>query len=197
VKTMHSLLRLNLVCMHLGHHHSIVFVNDDPFDRVEMIMKQIKITDRLVFIDYSVFIDHETIDKIFVANFEKCHCIVFPCVKEGIHWDAFKSGMDTTEPVDQIALQFDTEIGQKVGESLYKVNSTNPKCWLLDTKPALKLIREKKGEALKLPAKNSEMFQRLIEKGVKIHAYTACRLVVTYPHECLSNILESAGVKSV
>jgi hypothetical protein len=122
---------------------------------------------------------------------------VFPCVKEGIHWDAFNKKIRTTEPCEQVALDFDTELGQKVGESLYKVKSTDPKCWIMDTKPVLKALRERKGEAIKLPAKNSEMFERLIEKGTKICAYTACRLTVTYPHECQSNILESAGVKAI
>ena len=194
---MHSLLRINLVCMHKNVHHNIIFVNDDPFEKVALIMKQIKIADRLVFIDYSVFVDLETIDKAFTAPFDKYNCLVFPCVKEGIHWDAFNKKIGTTEPCEQVALDFDTELGQKIGDSLYKVKSTEPKCWIMDTKPVLKAIRERKGEAIKLPAKNSEMFERLLEKGVKICAYTACRLTVTYPHECLSNILESAGVRAI
>jgi hypothetical protein len=172
-------------------------VNDDPFERAEMIMKQLKIAERLVLIDYSVFVDLETIDKMFVTSFDQYSCLVFPCVKEGIHWDVFKKQVDTTESSEQVALQFDTELGQKVSESIYKVKSTEPRCWIMDTKPVLRALRERKGEAIKLPAKNSEMFQRLLERGVKICAYTACRLTVTYPHECLSNILESAGIKTI
>ena len=194
---MHSLLRINLVCMHRNVRHNIMFVNDDPFEKVALIMKQIKIADRLVFIDYSVFVDLETIDKAFTAPFDKYNCLVFPCVKEGIQWDAFSKNMETTEPAEQVALEFDTVLGQKIGESLYKVKSTEPKCWIMETKAVLKAIRERKGEAIKLPAKNSEMFERLIEKGVKICAYTACKLTVTYPHECLSNILESAGIRTI
>ena len=197
VKTMHSLLRINLVCMYKGVYHNIIFVNDDPFEKAETIMKQLKVADRLVLIDYSVFVDLETIDKMFTASFEQCSCLIFPCVKEGIKWDVFRQKVDTTEPAEQVALEFDTVIGQKVGDSLYKVTSTDPKCWLMDTKPVLRALRERKGEAVKIPAKMSEMFDRLLARGVKICAYTACRLTVTYPHECLSNILESAGVKTV
>ena len=185
------------MCIHKRVHHNIIFVNDDPFDRVEMIMKQLKIAERLVLIDYSVFVDLETIDKMFTTPFDKYNCLVFPCVKEGINWDAFKKQIETTESSEQVALEFDTVLGQKVGESLYKVKSTEPKCWIMDTKPIIKAIRERKGEGIRLPAKNGEMFERLIEKGVKICAYTACRLTVTYPHECMSNILESAGIKTI
>lgn len=197
VKTMHSLLRINLVCLHKGVHHNIIFVNDDPFEKAEMIMKQLKIAERLVLIDYSVYVDLETIDKMFTASFDQFNCLVFPCVKDGIHWDAFNKKIETTEPIDQVALEFDTVLGQKIGESLYKVKSSEPKCWIMDTKPVIRALRERKDNTIKIPAKTSEMFDRLLEKGVKICAYTACKLTVTYPHECLSNILESAGVKTV
>lgn len=184
------------MCLHRGVQHNIIFVNDDPFQRVELIMKQLKNSERLAFIDYSVYVDNDTIDKMFVTQFDQFSCLVFPCVTEGIKWDAFKTNLNTTEPSSQIALDFDTTLGQKIGESLYRVQTTEPKCWIMDTKPIIKALRDRKGEGIKLPAKNVEMFQRLAEKGVKICAYTACRLTVTYPHECLSNILESAGVKA-
>ena len=197
VKTLHSLLRINLVCVHKGFRHNIIFINDDPFEKAEAIMKQLKVSERLALIDYSVYVDIDTVDKMFTTQFDQFSCLVFPCVKEGIHWDVFKKTIDTTEPAEQVALDFDTTLGQKIGESLYRVMSTEPRCWVMDTKPVLKALRERKGESIKLPAKNSEMFIRLLEKGVKICAYTACRLTVTYPHECLSNILESAGVKAI
>ena len=184
------------MCLHRGVQHNIIFVNDDPFQRVELIMKQLKNSERLAFIDYSVYVDNDTIDKMFVTQFDQFSCLVFPCVTEGIKWDAFKTNLNTTEPSSQIALDFDTTLGQKIGDSLYRVQATEPKCWIMDTKPIIKALRDRKGEGIKLPAKNVEMFQRLTEKGVKICAYTACRLTVTYPHECLSNILESAGVKA-
>ena len=197
VKTLHSLLRLNLICMHHGHHHNIVFVADDPFERSATILKHVKSSDRILFIDYSIFIDPATCEKAF-AKFDKFDGYIFPCVKEGVDWEAFKrkSAKGTTEPIEQLALEFDTTIGQKVAESTYKVSKADPKCWVLDCKPIVKNLRDKKGEGLKLPARNSEIFDRLIEKGLKIYAWTASRLTVTYPHECLSNILESAGVRT-
>ena len=40
------------------------------------------------------------------------------------------------------------------------------------------------------------MFKKFQEAGVKIHAYTKAKLVMTYSHECISNILGASGVKS-
>ena len=40
------------------------------------------------------------------------------------------------------------------------------------------------------------MFTKFKEAGIKIHAYTASKLVMTYSHECVSNILNAAGVKT-
>jgi len=41
-----------------------------------------------------------------------------------------------------------------------------------------------------------KMFDKLKEQGVKIYAFTASKLTMTYPHECISNILGAAGVKT-
>ena len=40
------------------------------------------------------------------------------------------------------------------------------------------------------------MFSKFKESGVKIHAYTKAKLIMTYSHECVSNILGASGVKS-
>jgi len=120
-------------------------------------------------------------------------------VRDGINWDMFreKACSGTSEPVEQCGLEFDTELGQKIGESMYWVNKTDPKAWVMETKHVNKILKGRKnGDAIRLPPRNVEMFDKLIALGVKICAWTAARLVVTYPHECLSNILESAGVKT-
>ena len=197
VKTLHSLLRINLLCFKNGFHHNINFVNDDPFERTEVILKHMKTADRILFIDYSIYIDHGSLDKIF-SKFENFHMCVFPCVKEGINWESFKkrARSDTSEPVEQIGLDFDTTVAQKFGDSMYWVQTTNPRCWIMDTKPVTKLLKGRKGEQITLPSKNTELFKKFQTAGVKICAWTAARLTITYQHECLSNILESAGVKT-
>lgn len=194
VKTLHSLLRLNLCCMHKGTVQNIVFVNDDPFEKAELIMKHLKTADRIIVIDYSVYVDNDSIEKMFM-NFDGFNCLVFPCVKEGINWEKFKTNK-TDEPCSQVALEFDTQLGQKIGDSIYRVTSTEPRCWVADCKYIIKALKERKGESIKIPAKTADIFKRFIERGVKICAYTASRITITYPHECLSNILESAGVKT-
>jgi hypothetical protein len=39
------------------------------------------------------------------------------------------------------------------------------------------------------------MFQKFLQQGVRIYAFTAAKLTQTYTHECISNILNAAGVK--
>ena len=41
----------------------------------------------------------------------------------------------------------------------------------------------------------AKMFEKLIEQGVRVYAFSASKLTMTYTHECLSNILNAAGVK--
>jgi hypothetical protein len=43
---------------------------------------------------------------------------------------------------------------------------------------------------------NTKYFKQAIEKNVKIYAFTAAKLVITYTHECISSILNAAGVKT-
>jgi hypothetical protein len=40
------------------------------------------------------------------------------------------------------------------------------------------------------------MFTKFKELGVKINAFTASKLTMTYTHECVSNLLNAAGVKA-
>jgi predicted peroxiredoxin len=60
------------------------------------------------------------------------------------------------------------------------------------SKNVMKNAKDKKGN-FNLHVK---MFDKLKEQGVKIYAFTASKLTMTYPHECISNILGAAGVKT-
>ena len=40
------------------------------------------------------------------------------------------------------------------------------------------------------------MFSKFKEKGIRICAFTAAKLIHTYNHECISNILNAAGVSA-
>lgn len=194
VKTLHVMLRFNVMCMERGHSHEITYVDDDAHKKAEAIMRAIKgNSDKILFIDFGVHINHEAMAQIF----EKNACVVFPGPVEGINWGMFKDKVlaGTKEPIGQAGLEFDTVIGKKVGDGLYTVKSTNPKTWVMSTGAVYKALKQKKGQGIYIPTKISELFEKLVERDLKILAFTKATVTVTYPHECVSNILQAAGVK--
>ena len=193
VKTLHTMLRLNILCLQNQVQHEISYVNDDAHAKNDVIKRKMKDCDKLFFIDFGVHVDEGSLLKIF----ENHDCLVFPAAREGINWDMFRTKIldDVDEPVEQIGLDFDTEIGPKVVDDIYKVKNTEPKSWVIKGPLMHKHLKNKKSPGITLPLKFSEMFDKLITNGMKVYAYTGARLTVTYPHECLSNILEAAGVR--
>ena len=65
-----------------------------------------------------------------------------------------------------------------------------------DDKNVMKNLKDKKNGSFKIHPRMKTMFLKLQESGVKIHAYIGAKLTMTYSHECISNILNAAGVKS-
>ena len=65
VKTLHTILRMNIRCIQYSHQNEILYVNDDPFEKVDMIMQCLKKCDRLLFIDFGVNVDDGSIKQIF------------------------------------------------------------------------------------------------------------------------------------
>ena len=193
VKTLHTILRLNIECIQQNISNEIAFVDDDPFKKAETVQKYLKTHERIFFIDFGINADDESIKKV-IGNFDGYGILVFPGVKEGIDWPLFKSKIksETNEPISQMGLHFDTTVGNKISENIYNVTSTEARCWVMNTKNVTKNIKDKKGN-LKISPK---MFEKFKEQNVKICAFTAAKLTMTYPHECISNILNAAGVKS-
>jgi len=105
-----------------------------------------------------------------------------------------KIAADSQEPVSQMGLEFDTKVGKSIGENLHIVTETDPKCWAIDTKAVLRAVKGEKGQGITISAKVSEMFKKFLDCGVKMYAFTDACLTVTYTHECIGNILETAGV---
>ena len=193
VKTLHTILKLNIHCLQNNVQNEIVYVNDDPFEKIEMIQKCLSKCDRLFFIDFGIGVDDASVKQIFESH-EGLGVLVFPGVKEGIDWGLFKHKVreGSSEPVSQMGLNFDTEVGREVSKDIYTVTSTQAKSWVMFSKNVMKNAKDKKGN-FNLHVK---MFDKLKEQGVKIYAFTASKLTMTYPHECISNILGAAGVKS-
>ena len=193
VKTLHTILKLNILCIQNNVQNEILYVNDDPFDKVDTIQKYLPGCDRLFFIDFGISVDEESVKQIF-ANHEGVGVLVFPGVKEGIDWGLFKHRVQegSSEPVSQMGLNFDTEVGKKISKDIYSVTSTQAKSWVMFSKNVMKNAKDKKGNF----NLNVRIFEKLKEQGVKIYAFTAAKLIMTYSHECVSNILNAAGIKT-
>ena len=188
VKTLHTILKMNIHCIQQNVQNEILYVNDDPFEKSEMIKKCLSKCDRLFFIDFGINVDEESIKELFKPH-DGVGVLVFPGVKDGIDWGLFKHKVreGSEEPVSQMGLNFDTEVGQKVSKDIYKVKNTEARAWVMFSKNTLKKCK-------KFTASN--MLNNLRDEDVKIYAFTASKLIMTYTHECVSNILSAAGVKS-
>ena len=191
VKTLHTVLRINIKCIQKSIDNEITYVDDEPFQKADMVQKYMKTHDRIIFIDFGISMDDATIAQCFEPH-EHVGCLVFPGVKEGVDWELFKSKVksESTEPIGQMGLNFDTEIGMKISDDIYRVKSTEAKAWMMNTKNVMKTL--KKSGGVKVYAK---MFEKFLEQDVRIYAFTASKLTMTYTHECVSNILNAAGVK--
>jgi len=198
VKTLHTVLRLNLMCIQAnGVQNEVVYVNDDPYDKSDIIQRYMKTSDRILFIDFGVAMDEGSIAQVFKPH-DGLGCLVFPGVKEGIDWEQFKKSVNekTTEPVSQIGLHFDTEVGKMISEDIYQVTSSEARCWLMMCKNTSKCVRDMFLFERRRPPRMGQMFSKFKELGVKINAYTASKLTMTYTHECVSNLLNAAGIKA-
>ena len=197
VKTLHTILKFNIRCMKTGTENEVIFVNDEPFEKAEMIYKYLKSHDRIFFIDFGISVDEASLDKVFDKH-DGVGCLVFPGVTEGIDWGMFKEKVvsKSKEPVEQIGLHFDTIVANKISDDMYSVNETSAKSWVMMNKNVMKHLKDKKNGAFKIHPRMKNMFLKFKEAGIKIHAYTAAKLIMTYSHECIGNILNAAGVKS-
>ena len=194
VRTLHTLLRLNMKCYEKGFMNTINYVNDDPFEKATVIQSLLKDYERILFIDFAVSMDDGSINQVF-EPMDKCGVLVFPGVKEGIDWDMFKEKVkkDSEEPLDQMALYFDTDVSKSVTDDIYFVKKTSARCWIMNCNNVVRHIKDKKTGLYKIKADN--MFDKLMAESVTIFAYIASKLTMSYTHECVGNILHSSGVK--
>ena len=68
VKTLHSILRMNLKCVQAGGtQNEIIYVADDPYEKSEIISKQLKRTDidRIFFVGFGVHVDEDSLACVF------------------------------------------------------------------------------------------------------------------------------------
>jgi hypothetical protein len=167
-----------------------MFTNDDYASRKSALKKNLKGTDRLLWIDYGISVDEQSLRHVIARDWQ-WHGIVFPCVTEGIDWEQFKKNIDTSEPVSQKGLGFDTSVSKKIRGDFYEIEKTNPHCFCFDTKQFLKNIKNEK-----ISHDLQETFSSLLNTKFKMASFIAAKLIATYPHECLGNILGASGVKA-
>lgn len=197
VKTLHSILRINLKCLETRSEQKIFFVNDDSFDKADTIENCMKEYDRILFVDFGIQLDDESISHVF-GDMEGVGVLVFPAVTEGIDWDMFKDKVksESKEPVAQMGLYFDTDVSKEITPDIYSVKSTKARCWILNCKNVCRQIKDKKTGKIKVYPKMSAMFDKFQQHGVKINAFVGAKLTATYGHECVCNILHTAGVST-
>ena len=192
VKTLHAILRLNMKCVQSNYKNEIVFVDDDPYKKAQVVEKYMKTHDRLIFIDFGIGLDDGSLNQLFQPH-ENIGCMVFPGVKEGVDWDLFKAKLKegSTEPVNQMGMHFDTEVDKKISDNIYNVTKTNARAWIRKTKHVYKTLSKNKDTKI-----SPKMFEKFLRQNVRVYAFTAAKLTMTYTHECVSNILNAAGVKT-
>ena len=176
--TLTSILYLNMYAIQNKVQIVVYYIPD-----AQMLSKYMKNADRLIFFDYGVSINPECIATMCLPFPKGYHMIVFPAVKEGVDWVAFKKKTleGTPEPPSQRGLSFDTVVGKQFGEHLFEVQSTSARVWAMDPKK----VKTKWGP---------DFFERLKLDGTKMCACTAARCTVHYIHKCIANILETSGV---
>jgi hypothetical protein len=189
--TMHTIMNIHMFCMIKNIHMDVHFLRDRT-----SLTKLFKNTDRLIVLEYGSSLNQECIGTMCSQMPPSYNVMVFPAVKEGINWEMFKkkTAEGSSEPAQQRGLDFDTVLDKQIGESLWTVKSTEAMVWCMDTKQVDKKSRGAK-DSVKIPVDSpKELFACLQHLGIKICACSAAKCTVHYTHECISNIMESAGV---
>ena len=196
VRTLHTIMNVNMTCMKYGLSVEFSFINDDPSEISKCITHALKKTGKIFFIDYGTAVSADSLTPLLSDLPDGGNMIVAPVVKEGIDWDMFKDKIksNSTEPIHQMGLTFDTVVTKKVADGIWKTNKTNPKIWVMNTKPVLKKLKDKNGKYT-IPKTKEGFYDLLISKGVKILVATKAETTTQFQHECISNILNSSGIK--
>ena len=195
VKTLHTVLRLNVVAMQRGILVDINFVDDNLEEKAMMVNKTLKNCDKFLFLEYTVSLDSDSI----VKGIESDSTVIFPSVVPNVDWEMFKTKVlrGTEEPNYQIGMNFDTEVSKPDPKdpTMWSVKNTNPVCFMLECSDVIKALKNKKLENHKLTCKFGNDFSLLISRNCKVRAYTDAHVMLTSTYECIGNIVNAAGIK--
>ena len=199
VKTLHNLLNIESLCNQIGLPLDISFVNDDTVSKGDMLKKVLKSSDRVIWFEYGTCIARDSLHKI-ARKYDSVDGIIFPAVKEGIDWDVFttKCKNGSNEPAGQMGLTFDTDVSSRIidKENGFHevVKAHSPACWMIDSKKALKKLKEKKKDVPSIPNTVGAFIDKCISRNVRIGASIDTVTTVHFTHECPGNIRNMAGV---
>jgi hypothetical protein len=160
------------------------------------IQKFMKSSERLLWLDYGVSIDVDTLKKLATEDFPDTYkVLVAPCVLEGVNWEMFKTKTleGSTEPVNQRGLSFDTVAAPPQKKNTQHVSdfvssSTDCRVFSLECKGVLKKLRDADAQF--------KSFDQLKKLGVKIGVLRTSSVLCHYVYESIGNILESSGVRT-
>ena len=189
--TVHTAMNLNMLCMSQNINMEIHFVTDRSG-----IQKFMKSSERLLWLDYGVSIDVDTLKKLATEDFPDTYkVLVAPCVLEGVNWEMFKTKTleGSTEPVNQRGLSFDTVAAPPQKKNTQHVSdfvssSTDCRVFSLECKGVLKKLRDADAQF--------KSFDQLKKLGVKIGVLRTSSVLCHYVYESIGNILESSGVRT-
>lgn len=188
--TLHSLMLIHSFCMNNNMQLSINFHTDRS-----QIQKNIKASDRFVFIDYGCSVGGETIRKMLSEFPEGAKALVLPTVMEGVDWALFKKKTldKSTEPINQRGLRFNLTVSSKEfspGVHEYLDHVQDARVYVLDSKALIKKLRE---DDTKI-TEDTVILAKLKKLKLKIGVLVQDEVVCHYSYECPGNILESMGV---
>lgn len=185
VTTLHMLL--NLTCFLFSRGHSIEIHYTDSIKTLERLIKS---GEKVLWVSYGSSLDGESFGTLIDTKYD---VVVYPAVKENVNWSKFKENIDSSEPKNQIALEFDTELSNKIKDFFWTIKSTNPSIFFIDCKSVNKKMIQNK---MKFSNDVEVLFQRFLESKIQCVAYTLANITVQRQHECIGNILESFHVKT-
>lgn len=191
-RTLHTVLGIQAAARQSGVALDLVFVNDDEVEKLNILKKNLKGCDRIIWIDYGMSVTRETIQAFFVKAVTGTDGAVLPApLKDKVDWGAFKAEVEknTTEPVYQVALKFDTEVGTKeiIPGIMHEVRSTTPQLWYLDAKKASRKINKN--------AEGARVLEDVFKKAkLQLGAITFSDVHTHFTHECMGNIMNMSGL---
>lgn len=190
VSTLHMLLNVTSAAYTRNDDIQIHYVED-----TRALNKLLKTGEKILWVDYGCSLERDSFDTLFSTKYE---VLVFTAVKDGVDWNLFKCRLNSTEPLEQKALEFDTVVDNKIKDYFWTIKSTDsPVCFVMDCKSVEKKLRGKKGEVLKVPRDVVGLFEKFVENKVQCVAYTLANVIVQRQYECIGNIMESAYIQCV